>query len=411
MYCDAALEAHPSETILHGCPGRDRTPLRQRGLLAWARGPDGSGAPRLWIVPAAGAPRDEAGRALDRIAESHAAVRSPFVPSVAVHVPGERVALACDPVTDLEEVMGWLKREGSALAYSAGVALNEVLMDAVEAAHRQGIFFGALCFASVVIGPRGETWLVGGGHNFPAPPGGGPHPGLARAPELASWQAPTAASDVYVLYHFIRHLLQYCEMPAVLTGASRPVDDRSRAIHGALTRLTAELNAFDPAARPQSVGALRERYREIRSLSQEMPYPDAGALRGLLGRAAAALGRGAGEEGSAAIVLRDKEARRVRLGACEVDLARKGPLRRLLHALVQEAVQRPGAPLSVDDLLGHGWPGEAPRGQTGRARVYVAISTLRKLGLERVLRKQDDGYLLDPEVKIALPGGDGAPAR
>src|SRR5262249_14537497 len=146
MSVDALPEAPPSEgTVV--AERSELAPLRQRGLLSWARGRDGAGLSRLIIEPAAGASPALAGRALDQIADAHAAVRSPFVPGVAAHIPGTRLALACDPVTDLEEVMAWVTRGGHGLPYIAGIALNEVLMDAVEAAHQAGQFFGALGFA------------------------------------------------------------------------------------------------------------------------------------------------------------------------------------------------------------------------------------------------------------------------
>jgi len=40
----------------------------------------------------------------------------------------------------------------------------------------------------------------------------------------------------------------------------------------------------------------------------------------------------------------------------------------------------------------------------GASRVYVALGTLRKLGLRDVILSRDGGYLLDPQVKIVVVG-------
>ena len=40
--------------------------------------------------------------------------------------------------------------------------------------------------------------------------------------------------------------------------------------------------------------------------------------------------------------------------------------------------------------------------QAGIHRLYVAISTLRKLGLLQLLLREEDGYRLDPAVEIEL---------
>ena len=79
-------------------------------------------------------------------------------------------------------------------------------------------------------------------------------------------------------------------------------------------------------------------------------------------------------------------------------LGRRGPLRRVLLALAEAQGSRAGAALTVDDLLTAGWPGERPLAEAANNRVWVTISTLRKLGLGDVLQRWDGGYRLDPSV-------------
>lgn len=67
---------------------------------------------------------------------------------------------------------------------------------------------------------------------------------------------------------------------------------------------------------------------------------------------------------------------------------------RLLGALAAHHAAGSGDALSTDHLIAAGWPGERPVGQSGAGRVYVALSTLRKLGLRDVLERHEDGYRL-----------------
>jgi predicted ATPase len=87
-----------------------------------------------------------------------------------------------------------------------------------------------------------------------------------------------------------------------------------------------------------------------------------------------------------------------------VSLEKRKPVRLLLLRLIQEHAKKPGSPLTVDDLLAAGWPGERVIRDAGASRVYVALGTLRKLGLRDVILSRDGGYLLDPQVKIVVVG-------
>ena len=89
------------------------------------------------------------------------------------------------------------------------------------------------------------------------------------------------------------------------------------------------------------------------------------------------------------------------LGAGErVDLSRRGALRNVLGALLEQSLTSPHAGLSVTQLFGAGWPGERAGLQSMRARVYVAIRELRELGLHEVLQHVSRGYRLDPRVNL-----------
>ncbi len=90
-------------------------------------------------------------------------------------------------------------------------------------------------------------------------------------------------------------------------------------------------------------------------------------------------------------------------GGERVDLSRRGPLRRLLLALVECRESAPGHGLSVTELASAAWPdvGHGARGLS--ARVYVGVGTLRRLGLGDLLERGEAGYRLDPSIQLLRP--------
>lgn len=83
-----------------------------------------------------------------------------------------------------------------------------------------------------------------------------------------------------------------------------------------------------------------------------------------------------------------------------IDLSRRTTLARLLDVLVERRLETPGVPLSFEVLIEAGWPGERVLMLPAQNRVRVAVTTLRNMGLRRVLIFREGGHLLDPEVPI-----------
>ncbi|MEO1271704.1 MAG: helix-turn-helix domain-containing protein, partial [Myxococcota bacterium] len=83
-----------------------------------------------------------------------------------------------------------------------------------------------------------------------------------------------------------------------------------------------------------------------------------------------------------------------------VDLSRKRVVRRLLSKLLEAREQEPGEPVRAEALLKAGWPQQSFVGDSGRSRLYVAIASLRELGLADVLLTRSGGYLLDPRLPL-----------
>src|SRR5439155_6320491 len=99
---------------------------------------------------------------------------------------------------------------------------------------------------------------------------------------------------------------------------------------------------------------------------------------------------------ASASLLVGREARWFRIpGGERVDMIRRGAVRRIFLRLAEERRARPDRALSIADVVAAGWPGERIRHDAAQNRAKVAIATLRKLGLAKILMTRDDGYLLD----------------
>lgn len=97
-----------------------------------------------------------------------------------------------------------------------------------------------------------------------------------------------------------------------------------------------------------------------------------------------------------------------RLGEGEtVVLKRRRAPRFLLARLAQHRVLSPGEPLSLWELIEAGWPGEDLHPDVGTNRLYVALATLRKLGLDEVIVTRSGGYAIADDVNVVLVS-DGA---
>lgn len=96
-------------------------------------------------------------------------------------------------------------------------------------------------------------------------------------------------------------------------------------------------------------------------------------------------------------------ARRYRLpnGAWH-DLTKHGPMRRILLALAERSAAGDATGLKTDALVAVAWPGERILHDAATNRLYVALSGLRARGLRAWLVRRDDGYLLDPALRVTI---------
>jgi tetratricopeptide (TPR) repeat protein len=85
-----------------------------------------------------------------------------------------------------------------------------------------------------------------------------------------------------------------------------------------------------------------------------------------------------------------------------VDCTRRGALWQILLALAEAHGSSPGTAMAVDALRAIGWPDERMAAKSAVNRLHVALSTLRRLGLEHALVKEPGGYLLDPSLPVRI---------
>lgn len=86
-----------------------------------------------------------------------------------------------------------------------------------------------------------------------------------------------------------------------------------------------------------------------------------------------------------------------------VSLHRRTALRRLLVAVLDKRAE--GGAVRVPDMVKAGWPRDTLTPQQGATRVYTAIRSLRRMGLENILLTTDRGYELAPEVEVVRQPG------
>lgn len=91
-----------------------------------------------------------------------------------------------------------------------------------------------------------------------------------------------------------------------------------------------------------------------------------------------------------------------------VDLRTRARYRVLLQMLVREHLQDPSATISVAAVIREVWPDERLRHTVARNRAYVALCSLRKWGLEGLLLRTQQGYQLDPNLRVQVVDGPAA---
>ena len=82
----------------------------------------------------------------------------------------------------------------------------------------------------------------------------------------------------------------------------------------------------------------------------------------------------------------------------QIELSSRPLLARLVFELAVARSEMPGIAVSRDDLIRTLWPGDLGSVAAKANRLWVAVSTLRKLGLTDLLVRSEAGYLFDPSI-------------
>jgi len=94
-----------------------------------------------------------------------------------------------------------------------------------------------------------------------------------------------------------------------------------------------------------------------------------------------------------------------------IELDHRRSLKAMLGALIQKKEESSGrGGMSWEDLFRVGWPGERVQARAGASRVYVAVSTLRKMGLGDAIQRSPRGYSLTGEINVIASAEGDLPA-
>lgn len=390
---------------------RNPVPIRCRGGLHFYACADAAdGRPRV-VAMAPYMEPSEARARLSGLAHAHALAAGPHVPGVAAQSldgPSPWVALECDAVADIEHVTDWVRHGHDKPPFAVTSVLGKTAMETLARCHRvrdpatgRPVCLGSLCAGNLLFAADGAMWIVGFG--------AGPLSGAIVAPEVASGGAASPGADLYALTLFLRSQMPFTRMPSIMR---RVFSGQSLRNDAKLVVLLAWANlkilAGPAHKRPSMEDALVQAREMWRLLGFE---PDVDGFRRWVAAALAAEPQrleAAPPSGQPARVVVRRAGEWLEMpSGMRYALGRRGPLRRVLLALAEERVARPGSALGVDDLLAAGWPGERPLPEAGNNRVWVTVSTLRKLGLGEILQRWDGGYRLDPAVPCHLEDAPG----
>lgn len=91
-------------------------------------------------------------------------------------------------------------------------------------------------------------------------------------------------------------------------------------------------------------------------------------------------------------------------GSAEVELPERSPLRRILEHFARRRIDAPGEVVTLEEIVRAGWPAEKIGTDAALNRAYVALTSLRKMGLRGLLLHGGGGYALSQAVMVRIEG-------
>lgn len=355
--------------------------------------------PRVVLLASLDTPGSRA--RLSRVADAHRRVTErgqsssiPPVHSTGVQEGRPYVAFVCAALCDFGRFLLNLPPR-TRIPYSQAIVFIDNLMQTCAAANLAGESFGALSLSNVLVDARGRLYLVGLGDNVLALDDAGlPRklPDVYAAPEVAAGAKAAAGSDMCALSLLCRRLMPYVEFPPNLERVfqGRPEPEEYELAQLYLWCNLAVLASY-PDRRPSWNEALE---KERRAWELAGIVPDQAGFWELLRAYAAAP--------HPEIVVDDALTYVAVGGKNRTPLGSRRALRRILGALVERHRQSPEGALTGEELVRAGWPGEILLADAAANRVYVALSALRKLGLDSLIERCDGGWRLSPNTAIRV---------
>ncbi|HMJ12797.1 MAG TPA: hypothetical protein VK524_15350 [Polyangiaceae bacterium] len=353
---------------------------------------------RVLLVARPDADRERAQQRLETLAAAHARAADSVIPRVLSSGCREGrpfIAFDCPAVTDFAHVLEAVGREKTHAQYVEAITLIDLLLTSLARIHELGLSVGALSTANLFLDASGQVYLIGIGDNVLAIDGQGAPlrlPDVCVAPDVAAGAPASAGGDLYAVTLLCRRLIPHVIFPPaaerVLQGSFTPEDYELGQLF-AWSSLA--ILASHPARRPSFAEAIEKEHRAWELLGVT---PDPAAFFDLMRRSL---------PGPDLELIVDEEITRVRLGTTPSQpLGSRRALRRILSALIERHRSSPGQAIAVTELVEAGWPGESVIPEAAANRVYVALSSLRKLGLDAAIERCDGGWRLTPSMRVRV---------
>ncbi len=363
------------------------------------------------------AERTAARRALERLAQAHAAVIHVAVPSVVSfdgavvheHEGTSFLELASEATIDGKAVLDRLIAARALLGFAEAEALIELLLGALGAALEAAggpFHVGRLSLSSLLVDEAGRVQLLGLGHPVATTDEHGrvtSSQGVFEAPEVAAGASASVGADMIALVGLRRGLLPHLDLPPSLSQAMRGTGGQDDGLAEAVRALEASVASLSSAQRSGLAGAASA-LAAVRAKVGIDPDPE--GLARLLSDLACGLPIESDWEPRVSDVTEESTVVAAS-GAWIVSAVQRGhrvelgpSLRRMLALLLARHREGSGRATTTWELLEAGWPGERLLPDAGTNRVYAAVKRLRNMGLRGVIERHDEGYRVAPLARL-----------
>ncbi len=351
---------------------------------------------------------DAASRArLGKLAQGHVLAAGDLVPIarlVETSDAAARVELECDGEATLDAILGAMHASGTKVAHARGVALTAGLLAMLARIQDLPDAPRLTAFGpdNIVVDAAGNFHIVGFGDNvLAADANGRPHfaRGIVAAPEVAVGHPATHGSDLLAITLFVRAMIPYTDFPpyGARVFGNAPISARETEAAQLFLWSALAIVASMPERRPTAQEALD---RARRAWQLVGIAPDSRGFQAFLASVLSTLPDVAPPVRTL-FIRRDGSRGRFPDGR-SIELSSRRPLQRIVSALC--AARSEDKALSRADLIQRGWPGEGISEEAAAARLYVALSELRKLGFESIIQRFDAGWRIAPDVRVEWAG-------